>query len=141
LGDSAWRALLESHNRVTRQELQRWRGVERATTGDGFLATFDGPARAVRAAAAITDALVRLGIQVRSGIHTGELELLDGDVAGMAVHIGARIAAMAGPGEVYASQTVRDLVVGSDLVFDSRGRHTLKGVPGEWEVYAVTHPG
>ena len=140
LGDGAWRALLESHNRVTRQELQRWRGVERATTGDGFLATFDGPARAVRAAAAISEALATHGIEVRSGVHTGELELLDGDVAGMAVHIGARIAAMAGSGEVYASQTVKDLVVGSDLVFDSRGRHTLKGVPGEWEVFAVTHP-
>jgi len=140
-GDQAWRALLESHNRLIRQEFNRWRGVERGTTGDGFLATFDGPVRAVRAAAAVTEAVRSLGIEVRTGVHTGEVELVEHDVAGLAVHIGARIAAMAGPGDVYASQTVKDLVVGSDVVFDSRGRHKLKGVPGEWEVYAVTHAG
>jgi pimeloyl-ACP methyl ester carboxylesterase/class 3 adenylate cyclase len=141
LGDQAWRSLLESHNRVTRQELARWRGVERGTTGDGFLATFDGPARALRAAASIAEAVRPLGIAVRAGIHTGEVELVGTDVAGLAVHIGARIAAMAGAGEVYASQTVKDLVVGSELGFDPRGRHELKGVPGEWDVYAVTQPG
>lgn len=138
LGDQAWRSLLESHNRVTRSELTRWRGVERGTTGDGFLATFDGPARALRGAASIAAAVQSLGVDVRSGVHTGEVELLGHDVAGLAVHIGARIAAMAGPGEVYASQTVKDLVVGSDLVFDSRGRHQLKGVPGQWDVYSVS---
>ena len=140
LGDQAWRSLLESHNRITRQELTRWRGVERGTTGDGFLATFDGPARALRAAASIAQAVMPLGIAVRAGIHTGEVELVGTDVAGLAVHIGARIAAMAGAGEVYASQTVKDLVVGSDLGFESRGRHELKGVPGEWDVYSVTQP-
>ncbi|MBT8164091.1 MAG: adenylate/guanylate cyclase domain-containing protein [Acidimicrobiia bacterium] len=140
LGDQAWRSVLESHNRITRQELRRWRGAERGTTGDGFLATFDGPARAVRAAAFIARAVSALGVQVRAGVHTGEVELVGDDVAGLAVHIGARIAAMAGPGEVYASQTVRDLVVGSELQFESRGRHELKGVPGEWEIYSVVEP-
>lgn len=140
-GDQAWRSLLESHNRVTREELGRWRGVERVTTGDGFLATFDGPARAVQAGAAITRSVASLGIEVRAGVHTGEVELVGDDVAGLAVHIGARIASMAGGGEVYASRTVKDLVVGSDLVFESKGTHELKGVPGEWDIYAVTHPG
>ncbi len=137
MGDHAWRSLLESHNRITRQQLSRWRGVERSTTGDGFLATFDGPARAVRAGTAIAEAISPLGVSVRAGVHTGEVELVGKDVAGLAVHIGARIAAIAGAGEMLASQTVKDLVVGSDLVFESRGSHTLKGVPGEWQVYAI----
>lgn len=139
LGDQAWRSVLERHNHLTRQELVRWRGVERVTTGDGFLATFDGPARAVQAATAIARSVALLGIAVRAGVHTGEVELVGDDVAGLAVHIGARIASMAGAGEVYASRTVKDLVVGSDLAFESKGTHELKGVPGEWEVYAVTH--
>jgi len=138
LGDQAWRSVLESHNRITRQELTRWRGVERGTTGDGFLATFDGPARAVRAAESIARAVSSLGIQVRAGVHTGEVELVGADIAGLGVHIGARIAALAGAGEVFVSQTVKDLVVGSELGFEPRGRHELKGVPGEWDVYAVT---
>ncbi len=140
LGDRTWRSLLESHNRVTREELGRWRGIERVTTGDGFLATFDGPARAVQAGTSIARSVSSLGIEVRVGVHTGEVELVGDDVAGLAVHIGARIASMAGVGEVYASRTVKDLVVGSDLVFEPKGTHQLKGVPGEWEVYGVTHP-
>ncbi len=141
LGDGAWRSVLERHNHVTRRELARWRGVERVTTGDGFLATFDGPARAVRAATAIAESVATLGIDVRAGVHTGEVERVGDDVAGLAVHIGARIASLAGAGEVYASRTVKDLVVGSDLAFESRGTHEMKGVPGEWEVFSVTHPG
>ncbi|NND01365.1 MAG: adenylate/guanylate cyclase domain-containing protein [Acidimicrobiia bacterium] len=140
MGDQSWRSVLESHNRLTRAELARWRGVERVTTGDGFLATFDGPARAVRAGAAITDSISELGIEIRAGVHTGEVELVGDDVAGLAVHIGARIASMAGAREIYASRTVKDLVVGSDLAFEPKGTHQLKGVPGDWEVYAVTRP-
>lgn len=137
-GDQAWRSMLESHNRVTREELRKWRGVERGTTGDGFLATFDGPARALRAAGAIGRAVRNLGVDIRAGVHTGEVELLGHDVAGLGVHIGARIASLAGAGEVFASRTVKDLVVGSDLQFEPRGSHSLKGVPGEWEIYSVT---
>ncbi len=137
LGDQDWRSLLEQHNRLTRRELQRWRGMERVHTGDGFLATFDGPARAVRAAAAICDAIRGLGVEVRAGVHTGEIETVGDNVAGLAVHLGARVASMAGAGEVLVSRTVKDLVVGSRLEFESRGTHTLKGVPGEWEVFAV----
>jgi class 3 adenylate cyclase len=129
--------LLERHNQVTRQELQRWRGVERVFTGDGILATFDGPARAVRAAAAIGEAVRGLGIEVRAGVHTGEVELIGDNVAGLGVHIGARISSLAEGGEIYVSRTVKDLVVGSQLEFESRGTHAMKGVPGEWEVYAV----
>ena len=137
LGDRAWRALLERHNSVVRQELFRYRGQERGTAGDGFLATFDGPARGVRAAQAITEVVRPLGLEVRAGVHTGELELVGSDVAGMAVHIGARIAALAEPGRVFVSRTVKDLVVGSDLAFEARGEHKLKGVPGAWEVFEV----
>jgi len=137
LGDQAWRSLLERHDRVTREELQRWRGVERAHTGDGMLATFDGPARAVRAAQAIGDAVRGMGIEVRAGVHTGEIEIVGANVAGLGVHLGARVASLAGAGEVVVSRTVKDLVVGSQLQFESRGIHDLKGVPGEWEVFAV----
>lgn len=137
LGDQRWRALLESHNQVTRAELARWRGIERATTGDGFLVTFDGPARSVRAASSIVNAVKPLGIEIRAGVHSGEVEKVGEDVAGLAVHIGARIASLAGPGEIYVSRTVKDLVVGSQLEFEQRGAHTLKGVPGEWDVFAV----
>lgn len=137
LGDQVWRNLLERHNQVTRLGLQRWRGVERVHTGDGILATFDGPARAVRAAAAIIEAVHELGIDVRVGIHTGEIELVDDNVAGLGVHIGARIASLAAANEILVSRTVKDLVVGSQLEFEPRGAHAMKGVPGEWEVYAV----
>lgn len=135
LGDRDWRALLERHNSTIRRQIERYRGRERGTAGDGFLATFDGPARGVRAARAITEAVRPLGIEVRAGVHTGEVELVDDDIAGMGVHIGARIAALAGPGQVFVSRTVRDLVVGSELEFEERGAHPLKGVPGTWEIY------
>lgn len=137
LGDRDWRTLLERHNQTIRQELKRWRGVERGTAGDGFIATFDGPARGVRAAAAICQAVRPLGLEVRTGVHTGEVELIGDDVAGLGVHIAARIAALAGPGQVYVSRTVKDLVAGSDLTFESLGPHQLKGVPDPWEIYEV----
>lgn len=137
LGDSAWRELLEAHNAVVRNELSRYRGVEVNTAGDGFLATFDGPARAIRCGTEIGRRVSQLGLSVRAGVHTGEVERLGNDVAGIAVHIGARVAAMAGPGEVLVSGTVRDLVAGSGLEFEDRGSHQLKGVPGEWRVFAA----
>jgi class 3 adenylate cyclase len=139
MGDSRWRDLLESHDQLVRRQLDRWQGREVKTTGDGFLATFDGPARAIRCAKAIAYEVNALGIAIRAGMHTGELEVRDDDdVAGMAVHIGARVGALAGPGEVLVSNTVKDLVVGSDIDFVDRGEHELKGVPGEWKVYAVS---
>lgn len=137
LGDEAWRELLDRHNEIVREQLERWRGRELKTLGDGFLATFDGPARAVRCARAMIDALTELGIEVRAGLHTGECELVDGDVAGIAIHLGARIGALAQGGEVLVSSTVKDLVVGSELRFIDRGVHALRGVPGEWRVYAL----
>jgi class 3 adenylate cyclase len=137
LGDRRWRELLDAHEEVIRRELDRHSGREVKTTGDGFLATFDGPTRAVRCARAISDEVRRLGIEVRAGLHTGECELRNGDVGGIAVHIAARVAAKAGPGEVLVSSTVKDLVVGSDLEFADRGPHELKGVPGEWRLLAV----
>ena len=137
VGDHAWRALLDRHNRLVREELESWRGREVKTLGDGFVATFDGPARAVRCAQAIVDRVAELGLEVRAGLHTGECELLNGDVAGIAVHIGARIGAMAGAGEVLVSSTVKDLAVGSGLEFRDRGVHALQGVPGEWRAYAL----
>jgi pimeloyl-ACP methyl ester carboxylesterase len=139
LGDRGWRALLERHNTVIRQQIETYRGQERGTAGDGFLATFDGPARAVRAAVAITDAVKPLGVEVRVGVHTGEVELVGDDIAGIAVHIGSRIAALAGPGQVLVSRTVSDLVVGSDLEFEPAGTHQLKGIPGHWEIYVVVN--
>jgi class 3 adenylate cyclase len=137
LGDHRWRDVLERHNAAIRQELHRWRGKEVKTAGDGFLATFDGPARAIRCALDISDALLSLGIEVRCGLHTGEIEIVDSDVAGMAVHICARIAALADPREVLVSRTVRDLVAGAGFQFTPRGLHALKGVPDEWDLYAV----
>jgi class 3 adenylate cyclase len=137
LGDGRWRRLLDEHNALVRHGLERWRGQEVKTIGDGFLATFDGPARAVQCAASIVDAVRALGIEIRAGLHTGECELVGRDVAGIAVHIGARVMANAGPGEVLASSTVKDLVVGSGLRFDDRGPHTLRGVPDEWHLYAL----
>ncbi len=137
LGDRRWHDVLEQHNALVRRELDRFRGRELSTAGDGFLATFDGPARAVACAVSIRDAAKALGLQIRFGLHTGELELAGSDIRGIAVHTGARVAAKAGPGEVLASSTVRDLVAGSGLEFEDRGSHELKGVPGEWHLYAV----
>jgi pimeloyl-ACP methyl ester carboxylesterase len=137
LGDRRWRELLEQHNGLVRRELARFRGRELNTAGDGFLATFDGPARAVVCAVSIRDAARALGLQIRFGLHTGELELDGSEIRGIAVHTGARVAAKAGPGEVLASSTVKDLVAGSGLEFEDRGSHELKGVPGEWRLYAV----
>jgi len=137
LGDAGWRELLERHHAVVRGQLSRGRGREVDTAGDGFFAAFDGPARAVRCAKAIVDGVHELGIDVRSGLHTGECELVDGKVTGIAVHTGARVAAHAKPGEVLVSSTVKDLVAGSGLEFVDRGVHELKGVPGEWRLYAA----
>jgi class 3 adenylate cyclase len=139
LGDRRWRELLEQHHAVVRGHIDRFQGREVDTAGDGFLAAFDGPARAVRCARAIGNALRELGIDVRAGLHTGECELVDDKVAGVAVHTGARVAARAGPGEVLVSQTVKDLVAGSGIEFEERGTHVLKGVPGEWRLYAVSN--
>jgi class 3 adenylate cyclase len=135
LGDRRWRDLLFSHHAIVRRELKRFRGREVKTVGDGFLATFDGPARAVRCACAIRDGVGELGLSIRAGLHTGECELIGDDVGGIAVHIGARVAALATPGEVLVSQTVRDLVAGSGLAFEDRGLHRLKGVPDEWRLF------
>jgi pimeloyl-ACP methyl ester carboxylesterase len=138
LGDRRWRDLLDEHHAVTRRELERFRGREVHSTGDGFLATFDGPARGVRCAQAIVSGVKPLGLEVRAGLHTGEIELMGDDVGGIAVHIGARVGALAGPGEVLTSTTVKDLVAGSGLTFTRRGTHTLRGVPGRWRLFAAT---
>jgi class 3 adenylate cyclase len=137
LGDRRWGELLAAHDAAIRRELERFRGREVKTTGDGFLATFDGPARAVHCATAVRDALGALRLDVRAGVHTGECELDRDEVRGIAVHTGARIAALAAAGEVLVSSIVKDLVAGSDIEFDDRGTHELRGVPGEWRVYAV----
>jgi class 3 adenylate cyclase len=137
LGDRRWRELLEAHEAAVRGELARYGGHEVDTAGDGFLATFDGPARAIRAAHAIQESVRRLGIELRAGLHTGECELANGKVRGIAVHTGARVAALAGPGEVLVSSTVRDLVAGSGIAFEERGEHELKGIPGTWRIYAA----
>jgi class 3 adenylate cyclase len=137
LGDRAWRHLIERHDAIVRRELTVHHGHEIKTLGDGFLATFDGPARAIRCATSIRDHLSPLDLPIRSGIHTGEVELTNGDVVGMAVNIGARIGALAAPNEVRVSSTVKELVVGSGLDFEERGTHTLKGAPGEWRLFAV----
>jgi class 3 adenylate cyclase/pimeloyl-ACP methyl ester carboxylesterase len=135
LGDNPWRELLENFYLKVRDVLLQYRGREINTLGDGFLAAFDGPARAVRCAGAIRDAVRSLGLEVRCGLHTGECEIVGTDLAGIAVHIGARVAHLAGPGEVLVSQTVRDLVAGSELAFEAHGTHVLKGVPSEWRLY------
>ncbi len=137
LGDRGWGELLEHHHELVRRQLVRYRGVEVDTAGDGFFASFDGPARAIRCACAITDSVRELGLAVRAGLHTGECELIDGKVAGIAVHTGARVASQAKPGEVLVSSTVKDLVAGSGIEFRDRGRLELKGIPGEWHLYAV----
>lgn len=141
LGDAGWRRLLTRHDQLTRELIGEHGGRPIKSTGDGFLATFDGPARAVRCTTALAARVRELGIELRSGVHTGEVELLDGDIAGIAVHIGARIAALAGPGEVLASSTVRDLAVGSGIDFAERGRHELRGVAEPWQLYAASFAG
>ena len=137
LGDRAWRELLQRHHAAIRRQLARFRGRELDNAGDGFFASFDGPARAIRCASAIAETVKELGLEVRLGLHTGECEVIDGKVGGIAVHIGARVAAQAQPGEVLVSSTVKDLVAGSGIQFRERGVTRLKGVPGEWRVYAV----
>jgi class 3 adenylate cyclase len=137
MGDRGWRFLLERHDALFRQALERHRGREVKRTGDGFLATFDGPARAIRCAASVAEAMGSLGLQIRAGLHTGELEVMDGDLGGLAVHIASRVMGHAGPNEVLVSGTVKDLVVGSGIDFEDRGERELRGVPGEWRLYAV----
>jgi class 3 adenylate cyclase len=139
LGDRRWRELLARHDSAVRATVSRFRGREINTTGDGFFATFDGPARAVRCAQAIVEAVKPLGLEVRVGLHTGEITTLDGEVGGLAVHIGARVGAAAGASEVLVSHTLRDLVAGSGLTFEDRGLHQLKEVPDEWRLYAARH--
>ena len=137
IGDGAWKSLLARHHEVVRALIGRYRGREVDTAGDGFLATFDGPARAIHCATSIVDAVRDLGLEIRAGLYTGECELMDGRVGGIAVHIGARVGAMAGASEVLVSSTVKDLVAGSDLVFEDAGEHELKGVPDRWRLYRV----
>jgi class 3 adenylate cyclase len=137
MGDRGWRFLLERHDALFRQALDRHRGREVKRTGDGFLATFDGPARAIRCAASVAEAMGTLGLQIRAGLHTGELEVMDGDLGGLAVHIASRVMGAAGPNEVLVSGTVKDLVVGSGIEFEDRGERELRGVPGEWRLFAV----
>jgi class 3 adenylate cyclase len=137
LGDARWRELLEDHHSTVRRLLLRYRGTELDTAGDGFFASFDGPARAIRCARAITESVRELGIEVRAGLHTGECERMNGKVGGIAVHIGARVAAEAGPGDVVVSSTVKDLVAGSGIEFEDRGEHELKGISEAWHLYTV----
>ncbi len=138
LGDRRWTALLSEHNALVRDKLERFRGKEIPIAGDGFLATFDGPARAIRCACAVRDAVRGLGLEIRAGLHTGEIELAETGIEGIAVHLGARISALAEANEVLVSSTVKDLVVGSGIEFAERGTHSLKGVPGQWDVHLVT---
>jgi class 3 adenylate cyclase/pimeloyl-ACP methyl ester carboxylesterase len=139
LGDRAWKPLLERHHALVREALSRWRGVENDTAGDGFYATFDGPARAIRCALEISERVrEKLQLEVRAGLHAGECELIDGKAAGLTVSIGARIAGSARPGEVFVSQTVKDLVAGSGFAFDDRGEHELKGIPDRWRLYRAS---
>jgi class 3 adenylate cyclase len=140
VGDRAWRRLLDEHFSVTQRQLDRFDGRQVKSVGDGVLATFDGPARAVRCAVAIRHGVSELGLELRAGLHTGEIELQTDDIAGLAVHVGARISALADAGEILVSSTVKDLVVGSGLEFEDRGSRVLKGVPGEWRVFALANP-
>jgi class 3 adenylate cyclase len=137
LGGQAWKGLIQRHHAMVREALQRWHGVEADTAGDGFYATFDGPARAIRCALDIAQRVRELGIEVRAGVHTGECEIVDGKCTGISVSIGARVASTAGPSEVRVSQTVKDLVAGSDLAFKDAGEHELKGVPDRWRLYSA----
>ena len=137
LGDRRWRDLCDAHDRAVRRLLERYRGREVKTLGDGFLATFDGPGRAIRCASDLREAVRSVGLEVRSGLHTGEVELAGDDITGIAVNIGARVGAQAGANEVLVSQTVKDLVAGSGLEFEDRGEHDLKGVPGPWRLWSL----
>jgi class 3 adenylate cyclase/pimeloyl-ACP methyl ester carboxylesterase len=137
LGDQKWRNLLDAHDHTVRDQLRRFRGKEINTTGDGFVASFDGPARAIRCAQAIGEATSSLGVELRVGLHTGECQVRGDDLGGLAVHIAARVGALAAPGEVLVSGTIKDLVVGSGIAFGDRGEHELKGVPGSWKLFAV----
>lgn len=137
LGDRGWKSLVEQHHAIVRDQLGRWRGIENDTAGDGFYATFDGPARAIHCAIEVARRVQDLGIEIRAGVHTGECEVIDGKCGGITVSIGARVAATAGPGEVLVSSTVKDLVAGSDLAFEDSGEHELKGVPDRWRLYRV----
>jgi class 3 adenylate cyclase len=139
LGDDAWRKLLDRHDDIATREITRFRGLPVKHTGDGVLARFDGPARAVACGIAMRDALQPMGLSVRTGVHTGEIELRGDDIGGIGVHVGARIMALAGPDEVLVSRTVRDLTAGSNLSFADRGEHELKGVPERWQVFAATN--
>jgi pimeloyl-ACP methyl ester carboxylesterase len=138
LGDHRWKDLLQRHDKLVRHEISRHRGREVDHTGDGFLVRFDGPARAIRCAVSIREAVREVGLEIRAGLHTGEIEMIGDSVRGIAVHIAARVMADAGPGEVLASSTVKDLIAGSGIEFEDRGAHALKGVPGEWRLFAVT---
>jgi class 3 adenylate cyclase len=137
VGDRAWTSILQQHDEIAAREIARYRGVVVKRTGDGLLATFDGPARCVRAAQAIRSGVHPLGLDVRAGVHTGEIHRSADDVGGIAVHIGARVVALAAPGEVLVSSTVKDLVMGSGIAFTDRGRHELKGIPGDWALWAA----
>jgi class 3 adenylate cyclase len=140
LGDRRWREVLEVHDELARRLVEEFGGRLVKTTGDGILATFEGPGRAIYCAAALRDQLAGIGVQIRAGLHTGEVELREDDVGGIAVHIAARVMTTAAPGEILTSRTVRDLVVGSDIVLEDRGVHTLKGVEGPWQLFAVAQP-
>ena len=137
LGDRRYKGLIEQHHAIVRDALERWRGLESSTAGDGFYATFNGPARAIRCAMEVAHRIIDLGIEIRAGVHTGECELMDGKISGLTVSIGARVAAKAGPSQVLISQTVKDLVAGSGLTFEDAGEHELKGVPDRWRLYRV----
>jgi class 3 adenylate cyclase len=137
MGDRRWKGLIELHHATVREALKRWRGLESSTAGDGFYATFDGPARAIRCAIEIGKRVLDLGIEIRAGVHTGECQVMNGQISGITVSIGARVAAHAGPSEVLVSQTVKDLVAGSGLTFQEAGEHELKGVPDRWRLYRV----
>jgi class 3 adenylate cyclase len=137
LGDRAWKELVERHHAIVRDLLIRYRGEEQDTAGDGFYVRFDGPARAIRCAQDIIDAVEWLGIEIRAGVHTGECEIVDGKCSGLSVSIGARVMSAAGPSQILVSQTVRDLVAGAGIDFEERGEHDLKGVPGTWRLYEV----
>lgn len=137
LGDTRWHALLDSHDRLVREEIRSFRSTEVKTTGDGFLVSFDGPARAIRFSQSVVSHSRDLGLELRMGLHTGECEVRARDLGGHAVHIAARVSALAGPGEIFVSATVKDLVIGSGIEFEDRGNHELKGVPGVWRLFSV----
>ena len=137
VGDEAWHRVLDGHDRVVREQLRLYRGHEINTTGDGFVVSFDGPARGIRCAQSMTEAIGALGLEIRIGLHCGECEVRGDDLTGLAVHIAARVGALAGPGEVLVSGTVKDLVAGSGIRFEEHGEHELRGVPGSWKLFAA----